>query len=84
VDPVLFGIGAGRLLALPSAPRSAGRFVGPATAIASIMLSVGFNVMNPSEFATLRQFGYLSGASLAVCLLTDLWLLPAILVATRA
>jgi hypothetical protein len=60
------------------------RFVGRAMVIASIMLSVGFNVMNLSEFATLRQFGYLSGATLAVCLLTDLWLLPAILVATRA
>jgi hypothetical protein len=60
------------------------RFVGRAMVIASIMLSVGFNVMNLSEFATLRQFGYLAGATLVVCLVTDLLLLPALLVAWKA
>ncbi len=60
------------------------RFVGRAMVIASIMLTVGFNVMNLSEFATLRQFGYLAGATLAVCLVTDLLLLPALLVAWKA
>jgi predicted RND superfamily exporter protein len=59
------------------------RHVGRAMVIASVMLSVGFNVMNLSEFATLRQFGYLSGATLAVCIVTDLGLLPALLVAAK-
>ncbi len=59
------------------------RHVGRAMVIASVMLSVGFNVMNLSEFATLRQFGYLSGATLVVCILTDLGLLPALLAAWK-
>jgi len=36
-----------------------------------------------SEFATLRQFGLLSAATMAVCAATDLLLLPAILVRAR-
>jgi predicted RND superfamily exporter protein len=59
------------------------RHVGRAMVIASVMLSFGFNVMNLSEFATLRQFGYLSGMTLVVCILTDLGLLPALLAAWK-
>ena len=60
-----------------------GRFVGRPIVIASAMLMLGFLVMTASEFVTLRQFGYLTAATMGVCLLTDLVLLPAILVRVR-
>ena len=36
-----------------------------------------------SEFATLRQFGLLSSLTLAICMATDLVLLPAVLARGR-
>jgi predicted RND superfamily exporter protein len=59
------------------------RSVGPPIAIASITLFFGFAVVAFSEFATLRQFGLLAAATLAVCAATDLLLLPAVLVRSR-
>jgi hypothetical protein len=60
------------------------RRVGRAIAITSLMLMAGFLVVGLSSFATLRQFGILSAATMGVCLLTDLVLLPALLVRTRS
>jgi len=57
--------------------------VGPPIAIAAVTLFCGFAVVAFSEFATLRQFGLLSAATMAVCAATDLLLLPAILVRAR-
>ncbi len=60
------------------------RRAGRAIAITSFMLMAGFLVVGLSSFATLRQFGILSAATMGVCLLTDLVLLPALLVRTRS
>ena len=60
------------------------RRAGRAIAITSFMLMAGFLVVGLSGFATLRQFGILSAATMGVCLLTDLLLLPALLVRTRS
>jgi predicted RND superfamily exporter protein len=60
------------------------RRTGRAIAITSFMLMAGFLVVGLSGFATLRQFGILSAATMGVCLLTDLLLLPALLVRTRS
>jgi uncharacterized protein len=61
-----------------------GRRVGRPIAITSVMLIAGFLVVSLSGFATLQQFGLLSAATMGVCLLTDLLLLPALLVRARA
>jgi predicted RND superfamily exporter protein len=50
----------------------------------SIMLVVGFLVITLSGFATLREFGYLTALTMAICLSTDLALFPSLLVRTRA
>ena len=58
----------------------ASRFVGRPIAITSAVLSFGFLMVTLSEFATLQEFGLLSAATMGICLVTDLILLPAILV----
>jgi predicted RND superfamily exporter protein len=58
------------------------RRAGRAIAITSFMLMAGFLVVGLSSFATLREFGILSAATMGICLLTDLVLLPALLVRT--
>ena len=58
--------------------------VGRPIAITSVMLMAGFLVVALSGFATLRQFGVLSAATMGICLLTDLVLLPALLIRARA
>ncbi|MCZ6781671.1 MAG: MMPL family transporter [Proteobacteria bacterium] len=60
-----------------------GRFVGRPIFITSVMLFFGFLVIAFSEFATLQEFGILSATTMAICLVTDLVLLPAILVRLR-
>ena len=52
-------------------------------AVATAMLVVGFGAVSASEFATLRQFGQLSALTMAFCALTDLLLLPALLVRAK-
>jgi predicted RND superfamily exporter protein len=59
------------------------RGVGRPIAIASVTLILGFAVVALSGFATLRQFGLLSAATMAICAATDLVLLPAVLVRAR-
>ncbi len=58
--------------------------VGRPILVAALMLILGFLVVALSGFATLQQFGLLSAATMAACLATDLVLLPALLVKTRA
>jgi predicted RND superfamily exporter protein len=60
-----------------------GLSVGRPVSIASLMLICGFLAICFSEFATLRQFGYLSAGTLFVCALADLVLLPALLIYWR-
>jgi predicted RND superfamily exporter protein len=60
------------------------RLVGRPMLVAAMMLILGFLVVALSGFATLRQFGLLSATTMAICLTTDLVLLPALLVKTRA
>ena len=57
-----------------------GRNVGRAIFITSVMLFFGFMVIAFSEFATLREFGVLSAITMLLCLVTDLVVLPALLV----
>jgi len=59
------------------------RQVGRPIAIASSMLMLGFASVAASEFVTLREFGILTSATMGICALTDLMLLPAILVRLR-
>jgi predicted RND superfamily exporter protein len=73
-----------RGLAPEEAALLSARRTGRAIAITSFMLMAGFLVVGLSSFATLRQFGILSAATMGVCLLTDLVLLPALLVRTRS
>ena len=61
------------------ASRLATRFVGRPIAITSVVLSLGFLMVTFSDFATLQEFGLLSAATMGICLLTDVVLLPAIL-----
>lgn len=61
-----------------------GKRIGRPIAITSVMLMAGFLVVALSGFATLREFGILSAATMGVCLINDLVLLPSLLVKTRA
>ena len=65
------------------AARLCGRRVGRPIVITSFVMMAGFLVIALSSFATLRQFGVLSAATMGICLLTDLILLPALLVRAR-
>jgi hypothetical protein len=58
--------------------------VGRPIVMTSIMLVIGFLVVLSSGFATLQEFGYLTALTMAICLSTDLILLPALLIRTRA
>lgn len=60
------------------------RDVGRPIIITSLTLVIGFLAMLLSGFATLREFGYLTALTMAICLSTDLILLPALLVRWRA
>jgi predicted RND superfamily exporter protein len=57
--------------------------VGRPIAIATATLFLGFASVCFSEFATLREFGALSAMTMLVCSLTDLLLLPALLIRLR-
>jgi predicted RND superfamily exporter protein len=56
------------------------RHVGRPIVLTSIMLVVGFSMILISGFATLQEFGMLTAFTMAICLVTDLLLLPALLV----
>ncbi|MCG8590625.1 MAG: efflux RND transporter permease subunit [Proteobacteria bacterium] len=60
-----------------------GRRIGRPIAITSFVLCLGFLVVTGSQFATLREFGGLAALTMGICLLTDLVLLPALLVRAR-
>lgn len=47
------------------------------------MLFFGFLLVTVSPFATIAQFGALAAFTMAVCLATDLMLLPALLLRLR-
>ena len=67
-----------------NAARACIKQVGRPIFMTSVMLVIGFLVILASGFATLREFGVLTAVTMAVCLTTDLILLPALLVRTRA
>jgi len=56
---------------------------GTAIITACAMLVAGYSIIALSGFATLRQFGLLSAGTMLMCLLTDLILLPALLMRRR-
>ncbi|MFQ5418161.1 MAG: RND family transporter [Myxococcota bacterium] len=58
--------------------------VGRPIIMTSVMLVIGFLVILASGFATLQEFGVLTALTMAICLSTDLLLLPALLVRLRA
>jgi len=60
------------------------RHVGRAVVITGLMLALGFSVMGLSGFVKLQEFGWLSAATLSLCLATDLLLTGALLVRLRA
>ncbi len=64
------------------AAATCGYSIGRPIAITSVVISLGFLVVALSEFASLREFGYLAAATMVICLITDLLILPAILVRT--
>jgi predicted RND superfamily exporter protein len=66
------------------ASRRTGLAVGRAIVITSAMLAAGFGVIALSSFATLREFGLLFAATVGICVVADLLLLPALLVRLRA
>jgi hypothetical protein len=66
------------------ATRRTGLAVGRAIIITSTMLAAGFGVIALSSFATLREFGLLFAATVGLCVVADLLLLPALLVRLRA
>ncbi|MFP8874837.1 MAG: MMPL family transporter, partial [Myxococcota bacterium] len=59
------------------------QFIGRPIAVTSVVLVVGFLVVALSDFATLREFGVLSAATMGICLVNDLVLLPALLLRFR-
>ena len=59
------------------------RRVGRPIVITSVMLFLGFLLITVSPFATIGQFGALAAFTMAVCLATDLVLLPALLVKAK-
>jgi predicted RND superfamily exporter protein len=59
------------------------RSVGPPVFYNTAALSLGFSVLLWSNFAPLRQFGALSALNVAASLLSDLLLLPAVLISAR-
>lgn len=59
------------------------RYVGRPVATGAITLMAGFGVVGFSSFATLQHFGWLSAGTMAICLATDLILLPALLLRFR-
>ena len=59
------------------------QFIGRPIAVTSVVLVSGFLVIALSDFATLREFGVLSAATMGICLVNDLILLPALLVRFR-
>jgi predicted RND superfamily exporter protein len=65
------------------AAERATRFVGRPIVITSVVISLGFLMVTLSDFATLQEFGLLSAVTMGICLVTDLILLPAILVRAK-
>jgi uncharacterized protein len=70
-------------LSADEAARRTSAAVGRPIAVTSIVLAAGFGVILLSDFATLRQFGLLSAATILICMAADLALLPALLVRTK-
>ncbi|MCP4003657.1 MAG: MMPL family transporter [bacterium] len=86
-DTVHFLVAYRRLREAGNSPEEAAidciRRVGRPIIITSIVLVVGFLVLWPSGFVTLREFGALCAMTMGICLITDLTLLPALLVKAR-
>ncbi|MEE3331404.1 MAG: MMPL family transporter [Myxococcota bacterium] len=57
--------------------------VGRPIAITTMMLGTGFGVIALSSFATLQEFGLLTAATMGLCLIADLVLMPALLIRLR-
>ena len=57
--------------------------VGRPITVTSIIIFAGFLSLLISNFVTLREFGYLTAMTMAICLMTDLLLMPALLVRLR-
>ena len=65
------------------ASRRASASVGTAIVTTCAMLVAGYGIIAFSGFATLREFGLLSAGTMLLCLVTDLILLPALLMRWR-
>jgi len=68
-----------RGLGVDEAMRASGRGSGQAVIITSVMLAAGMSVMFLSAFNPVRLFGEIIATTLGVCLLADLFVLPATL-----
>lgn len=71
-------------LSAEAAALVASRRVGEPMVVTATMLAIGFLVIALSEFATLREFGALSAATMAICLSGDVLLLPALVTRLKA
>ena len=63
----------------PDAIRYAFKTVGPAIFITTVILTIGFGVLATSTFLINSQMGLLTAIAIVLALITDLLLLPAIL-----
>jgi len=55
----------------------------PALALTTVIIATGFGVLALSEFTLIRNLGLMTSGLVALCLLADVTLLPALLVAER-
>jgi predicted RND superfamily exporter protein len=69
----------GRGLDLDQAMRKAARGTGKAIVLTALSLMLGFSVMLLSAFVPVQRFGILVGISMVSCLVSTLFLLPALL-----
>lgn len=54
----------------------------PALVYTTIVIAIGFSVLTLSEYVLIRSFGAMTGGVVLVCLLADIVLLPALLLAS--
>ena len=71
---------AARLTGRGSRPLARVRVAQLGEAAAAVALAAGFGVIALSSFATLREFGLLFAATVGLCVVADLLLLPALLI----
>jgi hopanoid biosynthesis associated RND transporter like protein HpnN len=68
-----------RALGLAEALRATGARVGPALGLAALVTGTGFLMLTPTDFRGVAELGLISAAGMAIALVLNLTLLPALL-----